>query len=96
MPGVQQNTAPGIACQMPPYLFRGKAENGRKQSHQAMGDMIQRTLCRTSWNTLGSGGIKPVLENIQIKTTQILGTEIMQSMHDQVKFVVLIILVSSS
>src|SRR6476659_1940828 len=92
MPGVQQNTVAGIACQMLPYLFSGEAKNGRKQAYQTMSDVVQRTLRRASWNTLGCGGIKPVLENIQIETAQIFGTEIMQSMHRQVKFVALIIL----
>ena len=77
---------------MLPYLFSGEAKDGRKQAYQAMSDVVQRTLGRAAWNTLGCCGIKPILENIQIETTQIFGTEIMQTMYRQVKFVALIIL----
>ena len=66
-------------AQISPDFFGGKAENGRKQAHQTVRDVVQRALRRAPGTTLGAAVYKPVLENVQIEATQVLGTESVQS-----------------
>ena len=91
VPFFEKYTAIIPATQHLPCLLCGKAEDRRDQAHQTVGDVIQRILRGAAGGGIFPGGVQTVFQNVEIETTQILGTESLQFLCDQMEFVARVI-----
>ena len=70
-----------------PNFFCRKRQYWRNQSRQHLQNMVQRRLCCAAWLATFGRGVQTIFQNIQIKSAQIFGAEILDELHCRLEFV---------
>ena len=76
-----------IPIQLRPDFFAGERQDRGHPAHQRLRQVMQRILRGAAFLAVRAAGVEAVLQNVEIKTTEVFGAEALQLLYDKVKFV---------